>query len=346
MKFGIKFIDKFSKKHSEVIKLLGYIGVGVGFIGMISIFVFVLQQFYMLFTNPAAPAAFSLVIPGVHIPGSPIDIPLWVIIALFLVVVVHEAGHGLVSKAHGIPIKSTGVVFFGPIIGAFVEPDEKKLFKEKDIVQYSVFAAGPFANALFAIVTAVIMLFVLNPLTNAMVDPTGFSVASVDDGLPAQLAGVQPGITYSAINGINVTSPSDLTNALSCVRPNETVTLSSHNETLTVITAVHPDDPGRGYLGVRGISSEFEVKEGIPKWFFAIFRWLSELFFWIFTLNLGLGAANLLPLGPVDGGRMFQLALAKIFGEKKGNLIWSKTGLVLLLIIVFLVFIPIIRAIF
>ena len=36
-KFGIRFIERFSTKHRELVKLFGYIGIGVGFLGMLSI---------------------------------------------------------------------------------------------------------------------------------------------------------------------------------------------------------------------------------------------------------------------------------------------------------------------
>jgi len=46
-----------------------------------------------------------------------------------------------------------------------------------------------------------------------------------------------------------------------------------------------------------------------------------------------LGLANLLPLGPVDGVRMFKVAMNKYFGEKKGNQVWMKVSYLFFLII-------------
>jgi membrane-associated protease RseP (regulator of RpoE activity) len=45
---------------------------------------------------------------------------------------------------------------------------------------------------------------------------------------------------------------------------------------------------------------------------------------WIFIANLGVGLFNLLPLGPVDGGRMFLLASLALFknNEKKAKRLW------------------------
>ena len=53
----------------------------------------------------------------------------------------------------------------------------------------------------------------------------------------------------------------------------------------------------------------------------------------LFVLNLGIGLFNLVPIGPLDGGRMLQLACHKLFDREKGNKIWGYIGLFFLLII-------------
>ena len=315
-KFGVNFINKCAKKHKETIKIFGYIGIGVGFIGMIYIFIYVLGAVLKLFTQPDGPAALSPVLPGVNIPGSPLFIPLWVLIPLFIVIVLHELGHGLVAKAHGLPIKSTGFVFFGPLAGAFVEPDEKKLQKAKDDVQYSVFAAGPFANALTGGIVLLILALVLNPLTGLMVEPTGFSVGEVTDDYPAALAGLEAGVTYTFVNGEPVENHEGLTEALSCLAPGESVTIGNSENSYEIITTESPVDNTKAYVGVMGVQTEFETKPGVPQWSFKIMMFLRQFFFWLFVLSLGLGAFNLLPLGPVDGGRMLKIAFDKIFKNK------------------------------
>lgn len=345
-KFGLKFIDKYAEKHRETTKILGYIGVGIGFAGMIFIVGYVLKGLYNLIFLPQAPATLSLVLPGVNIPGAAIHIPLWVLIPLFIVVVIHESGHGLVAKAFNIPVKNTGIVFFGPLAGAFVEPDEEKLNKAPDIVKYSVYAAGPFANALTAIVVIILLLLVINPLTMMMVTPMGFSVSQVQEGYPAAEAGWEPGTVYTMINNMTINSSEALTSALSTVRPGETLTISNSNQSITLVTAEHPQHPGQGYLGVIGVATDFDIKDGVPEWLYYVVRGLYHFLFWIFTLSVGLGAFNLLPLGPVDGGRMIQLAFGKMYGDKKGHKYWAKLGWVLLIIILTLIIVPILRSAF
>ena len=83
----------------------------------------------------------ALLLPGVNLPlfeG---------ILALAIVMVVHEGAHAVLARIGKIPVLSSGIVLFGVIpIGAFVEPDEKKLFKTEPVRQTRVLVAGPTAN--------------------------------------------------------------------------------------------------------------------------------------------------------------------------------------------------------
>ena len=65
----------------------------------------------------------------------------------------------------------------------------------------------------------------------------------------------------------------------------------------------------------------------------AVFLWLKNLIFWLSMLNIGVGLFNLLPLGPIDGGRMFQTALEKIMQQKKAVKIWKAVSYGLLIIV-------------
>ncbi|MCX8195221.1 MAG: site-2 protease family protein [Candidatus Micrarchaeota archaeon] len=91
------------------------------------------------------------------IPGINLDLVLGVS-ALAVVLAAHEASHGILARLYRIPVKSSGLAFFGFIpIGAFVDIDEKKLFSENKIRQNSVLVAGTAAN--FA--TAIVFFFAL-----------------------------------------------------------------------------------------------------------------------------------------------------------------------------------------
>ena len=61
--------------------------------------------------------------------------------------------------------------------------------------------------------------------------------------------------------------------------------------------------------------------------------WAAGLFVFLYILNFGIGLFNLVPIGPLDGGRMLQLPLHKYFGEKKGNRVLAYVSLVFFIII-------------
>ncbi len=346
--FGIAFMDRFAKKHKEFLKILGYVAIGIGFIGMLAISGLLIKGLYDLIFVPAAPPTLSLVIPGVQIPGSPVFIPFWYgIIALFVVIVFHEFGHGIIAKAHGLSIKSTGFGFFGPLPLAFVEPDEKEVIKKDSVVQHSIFAAGPFFNVILVGIVLILMLLV-NVAVLAMVNSQGVTFGTVQDNYPAAQYGIEKNVAYNHVNGVLIKDTDEFVKTLSCVKPNETVIIGNDNKNVSVITAVNPTDNTKGYLGVSGITTDYKLKNDAV-WYKGIYYVLTvfaTLLGWIATLSLGIGLANLLPLGPVDGGRMLGKASIDINGKKKGTKIWATITIITLVTMAILIFVPIIKHVF
>ena len=125
-KLGLGLMDRIASRHAELVKLFGYVGIGAGFMGMAFIVMVLAQSVFTLLTVPGSPSPITPVLPGVRIPGTPdaFFVPfVQGIIAIFIVAVVHEFAHGVVARAHGVSIKSSGPAIIGPIFAAFVEPD-------------------------------------------------------------------------------------------------------------------------------------------------------------------------------------------------------------------------------
>jgi len=343
---GIKLMHKFADWFGPFIRGFGYVGIFIGYAGMALIIFFLFSGFYNLLFVPEAPATLAPVIPGVPIPGSPIFVPFWYgIISLFVVVAIHEFSHGVVSAAHNIKVKNSGIVFFGPLIGAFVEPDEEQLKKKNWWVQQSLFAAGPVSNGLLSAFIMLLLLFVLFPAVDGFVKPTGFYFVEISEGLPAMEAGVLPVVTYTMVNGVLVNNQTYLDELLNEIEPGDTVTIGNENITNTIITTEHPDTPGKAFLGILGLQTRFVVKDPSKQFLFEVFTVILKFLQWVFILSLGIGLANLLPLGPIDGGRMLHLSLNKWLGEKKSLMIFSKITVFMLVLIIMLVFVPIFRAV-
>lgn len=343
-KFGLGFIEKFAQKHRQLVILLGYIGVGAGYLGLIAISYVLIKNLYDLIVSPAAVSGVSLVLPGVNVPGLGI-LPFWHwLIAIFIIALVHEFSHGIVARAHQLPIKNTGLVFLGPIIGAFVEPDEKKLKKEKDIKQYSVLAAGSFSNILLALVALALLNLVFTPLHQVMVEPTGFSFGEYyGENYPAIQAKIPLNLLITGINEEKTDTFQKFNEKLFCLSPGSKVSLATPEKNYSLTLAPNPDNPEKGFLGIKNIKNEVEIKEKYNQGFWKIIYhavdWLESLFRWLFILSLGIGLFNLLPLPIVDGGRMLQVYLhtkkGKLQGEKRYRQISMFFLLVLLLNLVY-----------
>jgi membrane-associated protease RseP (regulator of RpoE activity) len=342
-KVGLGAMQRLGTKYRELVKLLGYIGIGVAFLAMLYITGYLLWGVYQLIANPLAPPVVTPVLPGVQIPGAQIQVPLvigWIV--LFIVIVIHEFSHGVVARAHDVPVKSSGLMVLGVLGGAFVEPDEKKLKKQPDTVQYSIFAAGPFSNIVTAALFLAVLAFVLNPIYGAATHPAGIGVASTTPGYPMAQAGVVDDTLIMSVNDQPVLEYADLTVVLDPVKPGDAVKLGTDRGEYVITATANPDEAiTKGYLGFM------PENRRSPAVLAVILDWFIELFKWLVILSLGLGLANLFPVLAVDGGRMLQIASRKMAGnDKRGDWWWMKIGLVVIGIILVLLLVPIGRALF
>ena len=357
-KVGLKLMEKMGTKYRGLVQLLGYIGLGVGFVGMGFIVFTLLSGLWNLMFNPAAPAVISPILPGFHIPGTDLKVPLitgW--LALFIVVVIHEFSHGVVSRAHNVPVKSSGLLIFGPIGGAFVEPDEKTLAKQPETVKYSLFAAGPFSNIVTGLLFALFSAFVILPLLVFMTMPAGVEITSVVPDYPAANASLGAGMIITGINGAAVVDNAQLSAQLDKVRAGDSLLITVEKSDggvaeYSVLTTQNPNDATstKGYVGINLLAKRDPKVDAV--WYQGLIitlRWLQEFFKWLLILSLGLGLANLLPIGPVDGGQMLRQACYQVTGDSKkggkGDWWWAKISWVTLAIIIVLLIIPIAKAI-
>ncbi|MEK6869318.1 MAG: site-2 protease family protein, partial [Nanoarchaeota archaeon] len=319
-KFGIGLMDTIANKASRLVKILGYAGVIAGFAGMIFTFIVVLLLTYRLISNQPDASGASPVIPGLPIAGTGIVFPLvtgWLV--LFVIILVHEFSHGIVASAYKIKIKNSGVAFFGPILGAFVEPDEKELAKKKHWMQHSVFAAGAFSNFLTFAAVLLIMALVLNPIVSIF--SKGVFISPQPD-LAAEKAGITNNTLIIGINNEKVSTINDFQKIMKDIGPGTIVELKSNSTKYTLTTTEHPDDKSKAYLGIWVIGEKTELKRDnvADKTLFYILSWLSQFFGWLGFLSLNIGLINLLPVFITDGARMLKIFIEKIVKDKSRSL--------------------------
>ncbi|HJM66252.1 MAG TPA: site-2 protease family protein [Candidatus Thalassarchaeaceae archaeon] len=139
------------------------------------------------------------------IPGVSYGIPLfWPLVSLIIALVIHEYGHGIQMRAHGMRVKSFGLLIASLIpIGAFAEPEVSEIMKAPKRERMRIYAAGPSVNLFMA----ALLTFVL-AVGISGVDPAiqgAYGPAIVVDG-PANQAGLGP---YDLIVGVNETEISN-----------------------------------------------------------------------------------------------------------------------------------------
>jgi membrane-associated protease RseP (regulator of RpoE activity) len=345
-KIGLKLMDRISTKYREYVKLIAYCGIGVAYVGLLFVSYFLVREVIKLLLNVPGAAGAAPVVPGFPILGLGIVFPLiigW--ICLFIILVVHEFSHGIVARAFNIKILSSGLAFFGPLFGAFVEPDEKELAKRSDIEQYSVFSAGPVSNILLGLVAFLVMSYLLIPAINGITDPGGIRVG-IQEGLPADMAHIPTNSVITKIDNTPITDTNSFIQYSETLKPNQTVTVYTKDNAYSLTTTLSPKDNSSAYFGVYLLSEVLEPKNNFfAKAFFVIFSWIKELLSWLFIISIGIALINLFPLFITDGARMLRTTVLKLGKDKKKALyIWSKINLIGVTIILFLLIFPILRS--
>ena len=338
-------MDVIAQKFPKTIRVFGYLGIIIGFLGMGALAFELVKNLVTVFIVKEA-------VPGV-VPVLPIKVEgvfyvpfFYWIISIFIIAVVHEFAHGVVARAHNISVKSSGFAFLGilvPIIpAAFVEPDEEDLGKEKTRKQLAVFAAGPFSNIILAFLSLGIFILIANFALGPMIQQTGVEISGyyVVDNVtsPAEDAGVQVGEVITKINAKEMKTVQEFRDYLGKeVKAGETVELVTNRTSYQITLKQKPGDGEEPYLGVyvkqgSEINPGFKEKYGsiIP----AVVIWIIGLFYWLYLLNLGIGIFNLVPIGPIDGGRMLKTCLEAIMKNKKAaHAVWKYISLFFLAIL-------------
>ena len=302
------------------------------------------------------------------------------IVALAIVAIVHEFSHGVFMRLFKIKIKSTGLVFLGPILGAFVEEEKKGFEKKKKLEQMTVLGAGVFANLVFALIFyGLYVLFFFSSFTASgyvfdsyalsaipLENVTGFDnynnltkVMTTHgtfylDGLlevqlnqnnrdfllaypeaPAILVQMHGAIVQA--DNVKIINQDSLTEFLQSKNPGDEVKFVTESDegTLEFIVNLssHPEDSSKAYLGVG--NSNTVPRNFIQKvlWGFMSFKdsstyykptwdgdfvyFIYHLLWWVMVINFLVALFNMMPLGMLDGGRFFYLAILSVTRSEK-----------------------------
>src|SRR3989344_614227 len=347
---GKNFIDRTAKKYPRFWNVFFSVGVIISIPIMIILVVMLFGSAVDILKGSTQVGA-GIVLPGptstpVVLPGLFI-IPWWIwIVCIAFLIIPHEFSHGITCRLHNVRIKSVGWILLLFIPGAFVEQDDKQIKKKSSFKKIKIYAAGSFANIFLAVILLIILILI-GPILFA---PSGVFFTQINN-TPAQETNITGAITE--INGVQIYNNQNIATELSKYNPGDTIQLKtvglkesapvfysniadpagiivnpSDIKTYEVALAEHPDDRSRAYLGIS--------LANIPTYQFlpgtAIFP-LYILLFWMFFFSLAIGAVNLLPAKPLDGGLVYEEIVSK-FTKNHKPIVTFTAYLMLLLIII------------
>jgi len=291
------FIENFGKRHARLFKVLGNIAI-LSSIPMAAYGIYFFHMNLQLWkVAPSTASPVAPILPGITVGLD--ELP-YFLLAIAITLIPHELAHAFHASSEDIKVKSAGVFLFFILPGGFAEIDEEELAKKPLGTQLRVFAAGSFANILtFLVLLGVFSLLFASQLAP---NPAGVKIVYVNSSYPAY-GHLMPEDIIIAINNMPTTTLDDFSRILGNFKPNETIHLTIIRNgrllNLTLTLAESPYNRLRGFLGVT-------IQQAYTN------EWMSKLSQWLLVVTLSVAIINVMPIFPLDGGRMLMAALEKV----------------------------------
>jgi membrane-associated protease RseP (regulator of RpoE activity) len=325
----------------------------VPFVAAIGLYLIV-SSLIALLSNPAVGAVARELGPGsiLLLPGINPILPIvygWV--AIVFAILIHEGAHGVVARSAGLKVKSSGLLFFLIIpIGAFVDVDEEQLKKSRPRASLRVMAAGVGGNIVVAAVCLLGVLVIVGGLAPVI---NGVYLSSVNQGMPAQAAGLLPKDVLVSIDNVKIHNTTDLRTFLDNKTAGDIVRVTVdrgdkwQTQYSTFVNLTFSDNRTVMGISVGDLMTEERLKnyqtfnpeklsmylvpptlasglvpfsDSLAPFYTSSLGSNWEIFanglFWLWFVNFNLAIFNALPIYPLDGGRMFNITLKGIAGRK------------------------------
>lgn len=290
------------------------IGVVVGFGGMIFSFWMFGENLIKFFVEPEAAGGVVPIIPGVTITGLPL---VYMLIALAVAILTHEFAHGLASSKDNIPIKSSGLLGFLVLFGAFVEPDEEAFEKEATPkARMRLLAAGSYSNIIWSFVFLALLVNFNSIASIAYNPPSGAYIYQLSEGSPAAAA-LEVGDVIIGLNDTVIANWSAVSVFMTGAPAGSEVTVHTLDGNMTLILAASESNASRGYLGIYGA----DYWEPRPGWSLILSPMLvfhsQQIIFWCYLILISLAVFNLLPIPFLDGDKLLSNGLSLLTSNEK-----------------------------
>ncbi|MGI0141878.1 MAG: M50 family metallopeptidase [Candidatus Micrarchaeales archaeon] len=234
----------------------------------------------------------AILLPGISLPF------LSGIVALALLLIVHEFSHGVLARIAKVKLKEIGLIILGSIpLGAYVEPDERQIKKLKEVQQGRILIAGIAANFLLAIITFALLILLINYVLPSFI-ATKVMVVATSPNSPAanaMLSGVQI-IKWNGHQISNLTGLFAVASTTPFSKVNLVTSRGNYNLTTNATAKIGV------FLQQTSGPISGSISSGIVYFIYIVLS-LS------FLLNFFVAAANLLPLPVLDGWQLYKLKI-------------------------------------
>ena len=322
-------LSKMLTRTKRGIRVFADVSVVAGFLMMGFAFWFLLNNLSNFFVEPTEFAELTVLIPGVTLTS--VSAILYFLLAIPIVLIMHDGAHGIVATLEKIKIKTGGFAVFIALFAGFVEPDEKEFDSAKKISRLRVIGAGATSNVIFAFALGALLL--TNPIFALVLPepflgwfyeaPDGVLIISIMEDSGAEKAGLQANDLIMGVNGVVIVSPFDFQKV--DLKPGDTATITVQRDgqqiQLPVEIMPSPDDPERGLIGIiRDNAMSYKPVLNFIEWNPQV----SMFLLWLWMISFFIGIINMLPLPILDGGKFIYTIIEKHASEKKINAImWS-----------------------
>ncbi|QOJ79431.1 site-2 protease family protein [Infirmifilum lucidum] len=297
-------IRGFASKHLRAVKLFGDLSAFAGFALMVYGLYFFHANLLSFFSEPEAASPVSPIVPGLNVG---VDVLPYFLLAVFLAIVPHELAHALTASAEGIPLKSTGLFLAVVFPGGFAEIDEEHLEKAGLKTKLRVLSSGSVANILTFLFLLLLALLLVQPL--------GVRVTGTLPGYPAEGV-LKPGDVILSVNGVRAPTLEDFSRLMAKHRPGDTVTLTilrnSVKLNVSITLAPRPENSSRGFLGIQ-------IQQSVSN------EDVYNIVSWGLIVTSSVAVINMLPIVPLDGGRIFRAIVEKLLGQSKARTVTVAT---------------------
>jgi membrane-associated protease RseP (regulator of RpoE activity) len=223
----VGFFDRFARFH-RFFRVYGTCGAVIVIIVSAAMVGVLLFSLYLNLLNHPEPTAVNdirniLAIPGVN-QFIPFTVAVW--FAFVFTLVIHEFGHAFLARVENLKVSFIGALVCVIPIGAFVEPDEAEFEKLQGLPKIRMLGAGITNNIVAGLACFLLLILLLGfavPLQTPLIN-------SVYKDYPADRAGIVPDSVVTSINGIQVTSQTEVATILNTTRPGDQVVIVTEKD--------------------------------------------------------------------------------------------------------------------